>query len=362
MQTVHVALGDRSYDILVAPDLLAESGPRVAGVLSPRKVLVVTDETVAGLLLEPVVRSLADAGFDVATATAPPGEGAKCYDELARLHDACFDASLDRDSAIVALGGGVVGDLAGFVAATYMRGIACVQMPTTLLAQVDSSVGGKTGINTAGGKNLVGAFHQPSLVLADVRALGSLPEREFTTGMAEVIKHAMIRDAELFDRLEAGADALRSRDAAELERIVAANCRIKAEVVAGDEREAGLRAILNYGHTVGHAVERLAGYGAYTHGEAVALGMHAEADIARQRGLIDEATHRRQWELLEVFALPTRLTGPLDADEMIESMRHDKKVRGGKVRFVVPEAIGAVRIVDDVSENELRAALDRIQP
>jgi 3-dehydroquinate synthase len=362
METVDVALGERSYRILIGTDLLAGAGESVAAALTPRKTLVVTDETVAGLYLEPVATALSGAGFDVTTITVPPGETSKCHEQLIRLYEACFDAHLERGSLVVALGGGVVGDLGGFAAASYMRGLPCVQMPTTLLSQVDSSVGGKTGINLPGGKNLVGAFHQPSLVLADVGSLRTLDDRQFATGMAEVVKHAMIRDAELFDHLEAAVDNLAARDAAALEPVVAWNCRIKAAVVAADEREGGVRAILNYGHTVGHAIEAVAHYGTLTHGEAVALGMNAEADIARLRGLIDDATHQRQQALLARFGLAEKLPAALDVGELILAMQRDKKTRGGKVRFVLPEAVGSVQIVDDVTRSELQDVLDRLQP
>jgi 3-dehydroquinate synthase len=324
--------------------------------------MVVTDEHVAALHLGTVTESLKDAGFDVSTAVVPPGEQSKSKDRLFALYEACFEARLERRSVVVALGGGVVGDLAGYLAASYLRGLPFVQMPTTLLAQVDSSVGGKTGINLPGGKNLVGAFHQPSLVLSDVGVLATLDDRQFATGMAEVVKHAMIRDAALFERLEAQSAAFASRDVGIMEDAVARNCRIKADVVATDEHEAGLRAILNYGHTVGHAIESVASYGRYTHGEAVALGMSAEADIARRRGLIDDATHGRQAALLEAFNLPSRLLERLSVERMAEATRHDKKVVGGKVRFVLPDGVGSVRIVDDVSDDELRQALAAILP
>lgn len=362
MATVNVNLGDRSYDIVIGAAVLGEVGRHIAAIHAPGAALIVTDETVSQHYLDPVFRSLQGAGFRASAVTVPDGEASKSHEQLLKIYDACFAARLERGSLIIALGGGVVGDLAGFAAATYLRGLPCVQIPTTLLSQVDSSVGGKTAVNLPGGKNLVGAFHQPSLVLADVVSLGTLDDRQFATGMAEVVKHAMIRDASLFSRLAAERDALVARDATLLEEIVAWNCRIKAAVVADDEREGGVRAILNYGHTVGHAVEKVAAYGTYTHGEAVALGMNAEAAIALKRGRIDAATHARQQELLAAFALPSRLEGPLDVAAMVEATHHDKKVRGGKVRFVLPTAVGAVEIVDDVSESELTAALELLEP
>ena len=362
METVTVSLGKRSYEILVSGGLLAEAGRHVARVISPRRGLIITDETVAGLYLERVERSMSEQGFVVASAVVPAGETSKSHAELLRLYEACFAARLERGSLIVALGGGVVGDLAGYAAATYLRGLPCVQMPTTLLGQVDSSVGGKTGVNLPGGKNLVGAFHQPSLVLADVAAMATIDERQFATGMAEVVKHAMIRDATLFDRLKDCAGALMARDAATLEEIVAWNCRIKADVVADDEHEAGVRAILNYGHTVGHAIEQVAGYATYTHGEAVALGMNAEADLARLRGHLDTSVHEAQQHLLARFGLPSKLARGLDVPSLIEAMQHDKKNHGGRVRIVLPKAIGDVEIVDDATVDKLSTVLSRLQP
>ena len=362
MKTVEVSLGDRSYRIVIGADVLTGAGRHVADVVGSGRALVVSDDTVADLYLERVRASMAEADLAVSAVTVPPGEPSKCHEQLLRVYDACLAAGLERGSVVVALGGGVVGDLAGFVAATYLRGLVCVQMPTTLLAQVDSSVGGKTGVNLPGGKNLVGAFHQPSLVLADVATLQTLDDRQMATGMAEVVKHAMIRDATLFDFLEAEARTLLRRDAGAMEEVVAWNCRIKAAVVAADEHEEGLRAILNYGHTVGHAVETVASYGAYTHGEAVALGMNAEADLARARGDITPEVHARQQDLLTRFGLPSRLRRPLDIAALAGAMRRDKKVRAGRVRFVLPQAIGTVHVVDDVTDGELQDALKRLQP
>jgi 3-dehydroquinate synthase len=357
MHTVDVALGQRSYQILVGSGLLSDAGRHVAAIIPPGRALVISDATVAALYLDRVAKSLSAAGFTVSTATVPAGEQSKSFDQLSRLCDECFRAGLERRSLIVALGGGVIGDLAGFVAATYLRGLPFVQLPTTLLAQVDSSIGGKTGINLPGGKNLVGAFYQPALVLADVAALATLDDRQFSSGLAEVVKHAMIRDAALFARLEADAAKILARDPATLEEIVARNCAVKAAVVSADEREAGLRAILNYGHTVGHAVEAIASYGVYTHGEAVALGMVAASAIARSRGFLDDAVVVQQNNLLERFGLPTKLRRPLNPDALLEAMRHDKKVLAGRMRLVLPVAIGDTRIVDDVTDDELRAAL-----
>jgi len=319
---------------------------------------------VAEHYLEPVTESLRAAGLEAEAVVLPPGEASKTLAEAGRLYDRMLAAGLDRGSVAVGLGGGAVTDLAGFVAATYMRGIPWIAVPTSLLGQVDASVGGKTGVNHPECKNLVGAFHQPTAVLADVGALATLPREELRTGLAEVVKHAMIRDADLMARLEREADALLARDGAVCEDVVARNVAIKAEVVAADEREGGLRRILNYGHTIGHAIESLAmalggrpGGMGVTHGQAVALGMVAEARIAERRGLLAPAAAGRQRDLLARFGLPVALETPLDADRCLAIMRHDKKAEAGRLRFVLPEAVGSVCQTDDVTDDEIRDAL-----
>jgi len=324
----------------------------------------VTDANVAGPYLEPAMAALHDAGLAGRAVTLPPGEGSKTLAVAGDLYDRMLQAGLDRGSVVVGLGGGVMTDLAGFVAATYMRGVAWVAVSTSLLGQVDASVGGKTGVDHPACKNLIGAFHQPSAVLADVSALATLPEEELRTGLAEVLKHAMIRDAGLMDRLEADADALLARDPQVLEDVVARNVEIKAEVVSADEREGGLRRILNYGHTVGHALESLAlasdgslGGGPPTHGRAVALGMVAEAHVAQARGLLPAEAAQRQRDLLARFGLPVALNEPVDPDRCLDLMRHDKKAAAGRLWFVLPEAIGKVVQTNDVTDDEIRAAL-----
>jgi 3-dehydroquinate synthase len=283
---------------------------------------------------------------------------------VARIHDAAFAARLERGSLMVALGGGVVGDMAGFAAATWLRGIGVVQVPTTLLAMVDAAIGGKTGVNHPGGKNLIGAFHQPRLVLIDPAVLATLPVREFRAGMAEVIKYAVIGDAALFTELEAAVrrrpgDALASREAVGprlLQRLLERSAAAKARVVAADEREGGLRAILNYGHTLGHAVETLSGYGTYLHGEAVALGMLAAGEISEAMGLWSGEDRRRQETLIAAAQLPLRLP-PLDPDAVLRCLQTDKKVRDGRVRFVLPTGLGTVEVRDDVDAYLIRGVL-----
>jgi len=319
----------------------------------------VTDSNVAAHYLAPAEASLRSAGLAVTVVVLPPGESSKTLARAAELYDRFLNGGIDRGSVVVALGGGVVTDLAGFAAATYMRGVAWVAVSTTLLGQVDASVGGKTAVDHPQCKNLIGAFHQPAAVLADVATLATLPEEELRTGLAEVVKHAVIRDAALFEMLERDAARILARDPAVLEDVVARNVRIKAAVVMADERESGLRRILNYGHTVGHAIESLAMQAsgpAMTHGRAVALGMVAEAGIAERRGLVGRAVVERQRRLLERFGLPVSAAG-LDLERCLEVMRHDKKAEAGRLVFVLPESIGAVRVANDVTDDEVREAI-----
>lgn len=323
------------------------------------KAFVITDANVAEFHLAPVMESLAKAGLQAQVVALAPGESAKTLAQAGALYDAMLRFGIDRGSVVVGVGGGVVTDLAGFVAATYMRGIPWVGVSTSLLGQVDASVGGKTGVDHPECKNLVGAFHQPSAVLADVTALATLPEEELRTGLAEVVKHAMIRDAALFDVLESHTDAILMVDPVMLEEVVARNIRIKAEVVMADERESGLRRILNYGHTIGHAIESVSlGAGAaMTHGRAVALGMVAEAHLAERRGVVDSKTAARQCRLLQRFGLPVTLEDLPDPDRLLDILRHDKKAEAGRLRFVLPTAVGTVTEADDVTDEEVREAV-----
>lgn len=305
-----------------------------------------------------VEAALRAAGFQVAPVTVPSGEASKCLEQLGALWDAFAGAALDRGSAVVALGGGMVGDLAGFAAATYLRGIPFVQVPTTLLAQVDASVGGKTAIDLPAGKNLVGAFHQPRLVLMDLETLSSLPDRDFRAGMAEVIKYGVIWDPQLFSDLEANRDALLRHQPDVLGDVIARCCEIKAEVVGQDERESGLRAILNYGHTIGHAVERVGGFDAYQHGEAISVGMAAAGWLSQRLAGLDGPGAGRITTLLEEYGLPVRAREPLPEEALMAAMLRDKKTRDGELRFVLAERIGAVRTVTvpaDLAREALRA-------
>ena len=369
--TITVPLAAHAYPILLGPGSLANLAELLMaqGIRADNKVLLVTNPEVERHYGAPCRRSLEEAGFLVQTLVIEAGEDQKTPATVALIHDAAFRHHLERGSLIVALGGGVVGDMAGFAAATWLRGIAVVQVPTTLLAMVDAAIGGKTGVNHPGGKNLIGAFHQPKLVLIDPAVLHTLPEREFRAGMAEVIKYGVIGDPALFGDLEAAAQrdplgGLANRESVGeglLERLLERSASAKAKVVAADEREGGLRAILNYGHTLGHTVETLSGYGTYLHGEAVGLGMLAAGEISLAMGLWRPEDQQRQRAVIAAAGLP--LTWPaLDPQAVLACLQGDKKVRSGRVRFVVPTAIGAVEIRDDVEPEIIVLALERLKP
>jgi 3-dehydroquinate synthase len=346
METVNVNLEARSYPILIGKGILSDLGPQLRKQPLTQALAVVTNPEIQNLYGDIVRKSLVDSGFTPHFFVVPTGEETKSLEWAGKLYDFFLEKKLERKSAVIALGGGVVGDLAGFLAATILRGVPFVQVPTTLLAQVDSSVGGKVGINHPLGKNLIGAFHQPILVLADIDTLRSLPGEEFHAGLAEVVKYGIIADEEFFGFLEKHADEILDLEESVLLRIIHRSCEIKAKVVSADEREAGLRAILNYGHTIGHAIEFLAGYGRYKHGEAVAFGMVYAALLAREIGMSDTVT--RQRDLLQRFGL---LGNPpeLDSDKVINALSHDKKVIDSHLRFVLTEKIGGVTISDEVS-------------
>lgn len=358
MKRVAVALGSRSYSIQVGSGLLAGLGREYVSLKLGARCAVISDERVAPLYAAKVMKSLQSAGVEATLLTIPSGEAAKrlrnvehCYDQLA-IH------RLERKSCIVALGGGVVGDLAGFVAATYLRGIPFIQIPTTLLAQVDSSVGGKTGVNLAAGKNLVGAFYQPRLVLCDLDTFRTLPEREFRAGLAEIIKYGIIYDARLFRLLEKEMPKILRRDRRLLTRIVARSCEIKAEVVSQDETETGLRAILNFGHTIGHAIEAISGYGKFLHGEAISIGQVKAAQLSSRLTGLPERETARITELFRKAGLPTTLpTTPAWRKKLRDAMQLDKKVSQGEVKFVLATRIGEVRWGQKVSSTLLDEVL-----
>jgi 3-dehydroquinate synthase len=339
-QTLIVALGDRSYPIMIGAELLASIGQHLADLSSIRTIALVTNETVAALYLQPVVNSLVAAGYAVHPVLIPDGEEFKSAETLALIYDAAFVAGLDRGGMFLALGGGVVGDLTGFAAATFLRGVPFVQVPTTVLAQVDSSVGGKTGINHPRGKNLIGAFHQPLAVVADVATLLTLSERDYCSGLAEVVKYGMVLDEGFFTYLESNAQLIRQRNLDCLQHMVLECCRLKAQVVEQDEREGGLRAVLNYGHTFGHAVETLTKYQQFTHGEAVSIGMVQAARLALQQGFGEHSVLQRLTRLLQIFNLPLVLP-EFSTKDYDNALRSDKKVREGALTFVLNKAIGA---------------------
>ena len=358
MRTVKVPLADRSYPIRIGNGLLAELGTQCARVKLGRRCAVISDANVARRYRKPALASLKAAGFDPLFLSQPAGEKAKtlknvqaCYDQLAKHR-------LERSSFIVTLGGGVVGDLGGFVAATYLRGIDFVQVPTTLLAQVDSSVGGKVGVNLPAGKNLVGAFYQPKLVLCDLDTLDTLPTREGRAGLAEVIKYGIIYDAKLFRRLERELPKLLAHDPATLTAVIARCCQIKAEVVGQDEKEAGLRAILNFGHTIGHGLEAISKYGKYLHGEAISIGQVAAAKISQELSGLSAGEVDRIEALFAEAGLPTRVKlNAAQTKRLLAAMKLDKKVSGGEIKFVLAKTIGRVITGQRVPEAAIRQAL-----
>jgi 3-dehydroquinate synthase len=349
MTVVRVNLGPRSYDIDVGSGLLDQGAGFIAARHPGRHAVLIADSNVRQLYAEPLAASLTSAGYRCSVLEVPAGEETKSVAQAERLWNEMLACRTDRKSIVVAIGGGVVGDLAGFVAATFGRGLAFFQVPTTLLAQVDSSVGGKVGINLPAAKNMVGCFWQPNGVIIDLAALRSLPEREYLSGLAEVVKYGVILDASFFDYLESAVDPLRVRETEALERIVSRSCELKALVVEQDEREeTGLRAVLNYGHTFCHAIETVSGYGHYLHGEAVAIGMIQASRLAERLGRIGPDVTQRQRTLLERLGLPVQAPG-LDSQQLLAAMQHDKKVEHGKLRFVLPSRLGHVELVAGVS-------------
>jgi 3-dehydroquinate synthase len=349
--TVTVDLGERSYPIVIGSGLL-DGGFNLAEFIRGSDCLVASNNTVAPLYYEKLLPNLA--GRDVASVNLPDGEEYKTVPTMQTIIDGLVEAGANRDTTVIALGGGVVGDIAGFAAACYLRGVNFIQVPTTLLAQVDSSVGGKTGVNHAKGKNLIGAFHQPQVVLIDTATLETLPDRELQAGLAEVIKHGAICDAEFFAWLEVNMAALLRRDPEALAHAIRRSCEIKAEVVAADEREAGRRAVLNFGHTFGHAIEHCLGYGQWLHGEAVAAGMVMAAKLS---GLPDSEVERLV-DLVASAGLPVE-PPQIAADDWIRAMGLDKKVQGKKLRFVLLGAIGDSHVTADYDQGRLDEAIRR---
>lgn len=361
MRTLEVDLGDRSYPIYIGGDLLKQAGAYFErhGLTKKSPVLIVTDTNVAPLHLHKVEASLQASGYRTVCHIVEAGEPSKSLAVFEQVMTTAIENGLDRKSSVVALGGGVVGDLAGFVAASYMRGVTFVQMPTTILAH-DSSVGGKVAVNHRLAKNMIGAFYQPEMVLYDVSSLQTLPDREVRAGLSEMVKHGLIWDEPFADWCGDNCDKLLALDADALEYGLIQGCGIKAKVVATDEREQGLRAILNLGHTLGHAIEATGGYGEYLHGEAISIGMAAAALIAVHRGR-DASLYEKTIQLLKGFGLPTAMPQHLKEEQLISAMMHDKKFTENKIVFVLPVRIGEVEIVSDVTLEEVRQVIAELK-
>ncbi len=358
-EIVRVELAERSYEIHIGAGNLDQAGPLLVGRGRTTHAVVITDTNVETPHAMAVAESLSDAEIGVDIIVLEPGEPTKSIESAAGVWEGLLDLGADRRSVVVAVGGGVVGDLAGFIAATFARGLRFFQVPTSLLAQVDSSVGGKVGINLPKAKNMVGAFLQPDGVLIDTSTLDTLDRRQYRAGLGEVVKYGVILDPELFERLESEIEGLRRADHRLLREVVAQCCRLKARIVEQDELEtSGLRAVLNYGHTFGHAFETLAGYGELLHGEAIAIGMLCASRLAERLGRIDAALTERQRRLLAALDLPTEAPD-VDPDLVLKTMMHDKKVQHGKLRLVLPSGLGHVDLVGDVSAEQVRAVLAR---
>jgi 3-dehydroquinate synthase len=367
MTPIVIRAGNQSYEALVGSQLLEKAGTLLPQKLHGPECAIVSDENVAARFAPALVQSLTSAGFKPTLITIPSGEKSKTLGEAEAICNRMSEAGLDRSSFLMALGGGVVGDLGGFVAAIYHRGIPYVQVPTTLLAQVDSSIGGKTAVNTAAGKNMIGAWHHPALVIADVDTLGALPADEWKQGFAEIIKHAIIRDVEMFEKVARTSPALVGRDKEDeswklaLPSLVRRNIEIKAAIVNADERETkGERALLNFGHTVGHAIERAGEYRDFVHGEAISLGIVVACEISVRKAGLSERERDRVLSALQAFDLPTRLPADFPSEKIFEAIRFDKKFERHQVRFVVTSTIGSARVATDVTMDDIIAAVEKL--
>ncbi|OLP17213.1 3-dehydroquinate synthase [Leptolyngbya sp. 'hensonii'] len=360
---ISVDLLQNPYEIVIASGGLEELGTRMADLKLGEKVLLASNPVIFRHYGERAIGALQQAGFAVNSCILPAGERYKTLNSIQKIYDAALENRLERSSTLVALGGGIIGDMTGFAAATWLRGINFVQVPTSLLAMVDAAIGGKTGVNHPQGKNLIGAFHQPRLVLIDPQVLQTLPAREFRAGMAEVIKYGVIWDGGLFKQLEQTPrlDQARYLSPELLQEILTRSCQAKAHIVSKDEKENDLRAILNYGHTIGHAIESLTGYRTLNHGEAVAIGMVAVGDLAVEMGLWDRDAANRQLALIHKAGLPTQIPPDLDPDAILAALQTDKKVKAGQVRFVLPTQIGAAIVADQVGSDQVRQVISRAQ-
>ncbi|MBI1373848.1 MAG: 3-dehydroquinate synthase [Phycisphaera sp.] len=360
MATVNVNLPHHTYDVIIEPGALQRLGQIVRALAPQKRAALLGDGEVMNIYGGAAVESLKAAGYDVTTGAIPTGEENKNLDTVRKLYDVMLNDRLERRSPVIALGGGVNGDTVGFVAATYLRGVPFVQCPTTLLAMVDASVGGKVGVNVPQGKNLIGAFYQPVVVVIDPMVLQTLPPRELRCGLAECIKHGVIRDESLCTWIADNVAKIQALDMKTMTDLVARNVAIKAAVVQADEKESGERAHLNFGHTFAHAIEATAGYGTYHHGEAVSIGMVAAAQMAADLGMCDASVHTRIVELCNAVGLPTSGELP-DTDTLMDAMRLDKKVADAKIRFVLPDAMGHVVIRNDIDDAAVRAAWETVR-
>jgi 3-dehydroquinate synthase len=356
VQNISVDLKERSYRIVIGTKILQKLGLRVKE-FRPSKVAVISNTTIFPIYRDTLLKSLREYNIDPSVLLLPDGEEYKDFLWSYYLHGQLLKSRFDRNSLLIALGGGVVGDITGFVASTYMRGIRCIQVPTSLLAQVDSSVGGKTGVNHPLGKNMIGAFYQPSLVMIDIDTLRTLPKREFYAGMAEIIKYGIIADRTLFDFLKTNKEGILSLGD-DIIKVIQRSCEIKADVVSKDEKESGMRAILNFGHTIGHAIETITGYKRFLHGEAIGIGMCAAADLAVKMGVFQKSDLTLIKDLVRMYQLPSDIPEDINVSEIISAMEIDKKVKAGKLRFVLPESIGIVKIMEDVDRKLIREALE----
>ena len=356
MKRLRIDLGERSYEILVGRNLIAEIGRHLSSILQPSRVVVVTNPSINRFYGARLASGLSDSGSPTEILEVPEGESSKSIPQAEKLYDRLLELNCDRKSLMIALGGGVIGDLTGFVAATYQRGIPFIQIPTTLLAQVDSSVGGKTAVNHPRGKNMIGAFYQPRLVLADLETLRTLPENEFRAGLAEVIKYGVIEDSELFSYLEQNTEKILAQAAECLEHIVETSCAIKARVVEKDETESDYRRVLNFGHTIGHAIEALTGYKKYIHGEAVAIGMVQAAKLSANTGRCPPDIPQRIAALVEKFGLPSKMPD-LNPHDIIKTIYLDKKTMHKQIKFVMVKDIGSIEIVEDLDESHINTVL-----
>ena len=357
MKNLKIDLNERSYDILISRNILSKVGEFILNILEPSRIIIITHPSVRKLFGDEIESGLVNVGYSPNVIEIPEGETSKSLRQVELIYDRMLEMKCDRKSVLIALGGGVVGDLTGFTAATFQRGISFIQIPTTLLSQVDSSVGGKTAVNHPRGKNMIGAFYQPKLVVIDLNTLSTLPKNQLRGGLSEVVKYGVIADEKLFIFLENNIQNILSLDIKCLEYIVKTSCAIKARIVEKDERESKYRMILNFGHTFGHAIETLTNYTEYLHGEAISIGMVQAALLSVKSGLCNKDLPKRITNLLKAFGLPIQ-AHDLKSKDIIESMRHDKKNSHNKLRFVLPKSIGSIEIIDDVPETLIQSVLD----